>query len=391
MKETQNIQEKKSNPVLDFFSKTLNGMAYGLFATLIIGTIFGTIGTLFHYGAGNGFCDFMYYILNDKNGLAFILQVLTGAGIGVGIALALKFDPLKTVVLAAVGEVAALFSLSTKFVTNPTDFNFFSISGFKIGDPLTIYLVCIAAALAIKYTLVKKTPVDILIVPLFGLAVGLTASLLIRYPAIYVTYGIQWLVNAGTTAVPFVMGIVVAVLMGMALTAPISSAAIAAMIFVLPQGVTVSMALADPQLAGLVVASGAAVIGCSTQMVGFAIQSRKDNPIGMVISIGIGTSMLQFKNILKNPLIWLPTIIASAILGPISTCWIKVICTGSSAGMGTAGLVGQIGTISSMGVDNWQVWVGIFVLQIIAPAAIVFGLDLLFRKLGWIKDGDLKV
>jgi uncharacterized membrane protein len=385
MEETQNIQEKKSNPVLDFFSKTLNGMAYGLFATLIIGTIFGTIGTLFHYGAGNSFCDFMYYILNDKNGLAFILQVLTGAGIGVGIALALKFDPLKTVVLAAVGEVAALFSLSAKFVTAPADFNFFSISGFKIGDPLTIYLVCIAVALAIKYTLVKKTPVDILIVPLFGLAVGLTASLLIRYPAIYVTYGIQWLVNAGTTAVPFVMGIVVAVLMGMALTAPISSAAIAAMIFVIP-------ANADPSMyQGLLIASGAAVIGCSTQMVGFAIQSRKDNPIGMVISIGIGTSMLQFKNILKNPLIWLPTIIASAILGPISTCWIKVICTGSSAGMGTAGLVGQIGTISSMGVDNWQVWVGIFVLQIIAPAAIVFGLDLLFRKLGWIKDGDLKV
>ena len=181
------------------------------------------------------------------------------------------------------------------------------------------------------------------------------------------------------------MGIVVAILMGMALTAPISSAAIAAMIFVIP-------ATADPSLyQGLMIASGAAVIGCSTQMVGFAVQSRKDNSIGMVISIGIGTSMLQFKNILKNPLIWLPTIITSAILGPISTCWIKVLCMGSSAGMGTAGLVGQIGTISSMGVDNWQVWVGIFVLQIIAPAAMVFGLDLLFRKLGWIKDGDLKV
>ena len=386
MEETKEIQqEKKSNPVLDFFSKTLNGMAYGLFATLIIGTIFGTIGTLFHYGAGNGFCDFMYYILNDKNGLAFILQVLTGAGIGVGIALSLKFDPLKVVVLGAVGEVAALFSLSTKFVTEPASFNFFSISGFKIGDPLTIYLVCIAVALAIKYTLVKKTPVDILIVPLFGLAVGLTTALLVRYPAIYVTYGIQWLVNAGTTAVPFVMGIVVAVLMGMALTAPISSAAIAAMIFVIPLG-------ADPSLyQGLMIASGAAIIGCSTQMVGFAVQSRKDNPIGMVISIGIGTSMLQFKNILKNPLIWLPTIITSAILGPISTCLIKVVCMGSSAGMGTAGLVGQIGTIASMGVNNWQVWVGIFVLQIIAPAAMVFGLDLLFRKLGWIKDGDLKV
>lgn len=383
--ETTLTQEKKSNQILDFFSKTLNGMAYGLFATLIIGTIFGTIATLFHYGEGKAFCDFMYAILNDKSGLAFILQVLTGAGVGVGIALALKFDPLKVVVLAAVGEVAALFSLSTKFITNSSDFNFFSISGFKIGDPLTIYLVCIAVALAMKYTLVKKTPVDILIIPLFGLAVGLTASLLIRYPAIYVTYGIQWLVNAGTNAVPFIMGIVVAVLMGMALTAPISSAAIAAMIFVIPLG-------ADPSMyQGLMLASGAAVIGCSAQMVGFAIQSRKDNSIGMVISIGIGTSMLQFKNILKNPLIWLPTIIASAILGPISTCLVKVVCMGSSAGMGTAGLVGQIGTFASMNISDWRLWVGIFVLQIIAPAAIVFGLDLLFRKLGWIKPGDLKV
>ena len=379
-----NQEQKKSKSIVDFFSKTLNGMAYGLFATLIIGTIFGTIAMLFHYGEGNKFCDFMYAILNSSNGLAFILQVLTGAGIGVGIALALKFDPLKTVVLAAVGESAALFSLSTKFVTSPSEFNFFSVS-FKIGDPLTIYLVCIAVALAMKYVLVKKTPVDILIVPLFGITVGLIGSLLIRYPAIYVTFAIQWLVNAGTNAVPFIMGIIVAVLMGMALTAPISSAAIAAMIFVIPTG-------ADPSMyQGLMLASGAAVIGCSAQMVGFAIQSRKDNSIGMVISIGIGTSMLQFKNILKKPIIWLPTIITSAILGPISTCWIKVKCMGSSAGMGTAGLVGQIGTITSMGVSNWQVWVGIFVLEILAPIGLVFLFDWLFRKLGWIKEGDLKV
>ena len=132
------------------------------------------------------------------------------------------------------------------------------------------------------------------------------------------------------------MGSIIAVVMGMALTAPISSAAIAAMIFI-------------GEGEGLVLASGAALIGCCTQMVGFAIQSRKDNNIGMIISIGIGTSMLQFKNILKKPIIWLPTIIASIILGPISTTLIKLKCMGSSAGMGTAGLVGQIGTIASMG------------------------------------------
>ena len=165
--------------------------------------------------------------------------------------------------------------------------------------------------------------------------------------------------------------------MGMALTAPISSAAIGAIIF--------KVGLTSP---GLLLASGAAIVGCSTQMVGFAIQSRKDNNIGQVISIGIGTSMLQFKNILRKPIVWLPTIIASAILGPISTCWLKLQCMGASSGMGTAGLVGQIGTFSSMG-NTWQTWIGIFVLQIIAPIILVFFIDLLFRKMGWIKPGDL--
>ena len=384
--EQTQVVEKKNNKILEFFMKTLNGMAYGLFATLIIGTIFGTIGTLFAYGSGNAFCDFFVNILKGHDGwlgLATVLQCLTGAGIGVGIALSLKFDPLKTIVLAAVGEIAAVFSLSSAFVTNPGGVEHFGAK-FQIGDPLTIYLVCISVALLIKYVLTKKTPVDIILVPLFGITVGLFLSLGIRYPAICVTWAIQWLVNAGTTTVPFIMGVIVSVLMGMALTAPISSAAIAAMIFV---------TTGDNQ-AGLIIASGAAVIGCSTQMVGFAIQSRKDNNIGTVISIGIGTSMLQFKNILKKPVIWLPTIIASAILGPISTCWIHVICMGSSAGMGTAGLVGQIGTISSMlesGSEVWRIVVGILALQIVLPAILVFGIDLLFRKLGWIKEGDLKI
>ena len=386
MENVNQEQTKKNNNVLEFFMKTLNGMAYGLFATLIIGTIFGTIGTLFAYGSGNGFCDFFVNILKGHDGwigLATVLQCLTGAGIGVGIALSLKFDPLKTIVLAAVGEIAAVFSLSTAFVTNPSGVEHLGAK-FQIGDPLTIYLVCIAVALLIKYVLTKKTPVDIILVPLFGITVGLFLSLGIRYPAICVTWAIQWLVDKGTMAVPFVMGMIVAVLMGMALTAPISSAAIAAMIFV----------SSGANQEGLIIASGAAVIGCSTQMVGFAIQSRKDNNIGTVISIGIGTSMLQFKNILKKPVIWLPTIIASAVLGPISTCWIKVICMGSSAGMGTAGLVGQIGTISSMlenGSDTWRIVVGILALQIVLPAILVFFIDLFFRKMGWIKEGDLKI
>lgn len=377
--------ESRENKILDFLIKTLNGMAYGLFATLIIGTIIGTIGQLFSLG-NNSFCNFMFSILGSgKTGVSYVLQILLGAGIGVGVALALNLKPLNTIVLAASGELAAYFSLSTKFVTN----GIYSDS-LKVGDPLTIYLVCIAVSLAMKYVLRKKTPVDVLLIPLFGITVSLVASLLIRYPAIYVTYGMQWLVNSGTNTVPLVMGIVVSVLMGMALTAPISSAAIAAMIFILPDGMSIAEAISNPTYSGLVIASGAAIVGCSTQMVGFAVQSRKDNGIGMVISIGIGTSMLQFKNILKKPIVWLPTIIASAILGPLSTCVFKLVCMGSSAGMGTAGLVGQIGTFSSMG-NTWQTWVGIFGLQIVLPAILVFIIDLIFRKFNLIKDGDLKV
>ncbi len=361
--------------VLNFFTITLGGMANGLFATLIIGTIFATIGSFFAIWPESSFCQFMVDVIGTsthKTGLSNVLQILTGAGIGVGIALALKFDALKTICIAAVGELAAYFSMSVntegKLITN---------NALKVGDPLTIFLVCISVGLLIRLVLRKKTSVDILIVPLFSMAIGLLLSLGIRYPSAYITFGIQWLISVGTTAVPFVMGIVVAVLMGMALTAPISSAAIGAMIF-------------TGNLPGLMIASGAAVVGCSTQMVGFAVQSRKDNNIGQVISIGIGTSMLQFKNILRKPIVWLPTIIASAILGPISTCWLKLQCMGASSGMGTAGLVGQIGTFSSMG-NTWQTWVGIFVLQIILPIILVFFIDLLFRKLGWIKPGDLSL
>lgn len=352
----------KKKSILNFFITTLNGMAYGLFATLIIGTIISTIAKLFSVDSQ------AYEILS---GAAACLQNLTGAGIGIGIALALKFDSLKTIVLATVGELAAFFS--KKIVENGIADN----NVFKVGDPLTIFLTIIIMVILIRLVFRKKTPVDILIIPLFGVIVGLLTILLIRIPTIYVTYAIQYVVNVATTYQPFLMGIVIAVLMGMALTAPISSTAIAAMIFV-----------GDGE--GLQIASGAALIGCCTQMVGFAIQSRKDNKIGMILSIGIGTSMLQFKNILKKPMIWLPTIIASAILGPISTCLIKLKCMGSSAGMGTAGLVGQIGTISTMG-SSWQTYLIIILFEIIAPLVLVYVIDLIFRKFKLIKDGDLAV
>lgn len=367
-KKEEIFEIKKEKKILNFFMTTLNGMAYGLFATLIVGTIIETLAKyLFSFDV-----EFIKFIKDVFISSASFIKVLTGAGIGVGIALSLKFDALKTIVLASVGQIAGYFSLSTK------NMSFFTSGTSGVGDPLTIYLVVIGVALLMKLVLKKKTPVDILIVPLFGISVGIVTSLLVRVPTIYVTYGIQYIVDKATLAVPFIMGIIISVVMGMALTAPISSAAIAALVF-------------TGSGEGLELASGAAVVGCCTQMIGFAIQSRKDNNIGMVISIGIGTSMLQFKNILKKPIIWLPTIIASAILGPLSTCLFKLKCFGANnSGMGTAGLVGVIGTFNSMGFSIPNLII-ILLMEILLPGLLVFVIDLIFRKFNLIKLGDLKV
>lgn len=349
--------------IMDFFTTTLNGMAYGLFATLIVGTILSTISTFFPSDNQIG------KVISDCGN---IIKLLTGAGIGVGIAFSLKFDSLKTIVSASIGQIAAFLCKSFD-----QQRGVYASNELKVGDPLTIYFVIVICVLLIKVIFRKKTPVDILIIPLFSIVSAILISYLIRTPLIYVTYGLQYVIDVATTYQPFLMGIVIAVLMGMALTAPISSAAIAAIVFT-----------GDGE--GLSIASGAALIGCCCQMLGFAIQSRKDNNLGLVLSIGIGTSMLQFKNILKKPVIWLPTIIASSILGPISTCVLKVKCMGSAAGMGTAGLVGQIGTIASMG-NGINVYLIIVLFEIIAPIILVFLIDLIFRKLNIIKDGDLKI
>ena len=353
---------EKNNSIKNFFINSLNGMAYGLFATLIIGTIVATISGFFKQGGD------ISLLLKD---ISFCIQTITGAGIGIGISLMLKLDSLKTISLASVGQLASYLSL----VINKDGVSL--SNGFKIGDPLTIYLVVIGTYLLIKLILRKKTPVDILIIPFLSIFVGIILILLIRYPAIYITYFIQYIINTATTYQPFIMGVIISVLMGMALTAPISSAAIAAMVFTGNQE-------------GLLVASGEALIGCCTQMIGFSIQSRRDNSIGIVLSIFVGTSMLQFKNILRRPIIWLPTIITSAILGPISTCVLKMKCMGSSCGMGTAGFVGQLGTLNTMG-NSFNTWLVILLFQIIAPAILVFLIDLIFRKYNLIKEGDLKI
>ena len=367
MSEENKISKKKL--VLDFVIKTMNGMAYGLFSTLIVGTILATIG---------GFFNDSSYIGKILVSVAKFLQNMTGVGIGLGIAWSLKLDGLKLISIAAVGAIAGYLNIN---IYSPS-IDEFSKLALRIGDPLTIYLVVIGTFLLSNFLLKKKTPVDIVLIPFTIVLIGTILTLILNFPISYVTKSIGYIVGVATEYQPFIMGIVISVIMGMALTAPISSAAIGAMIL------TISETTQNPE--AIAIAGGAAVVGCSVQMIGFAVQSIRDNKIGTVISVGIGTSMLQFKNILKKPIVWLPTIITSAILGPISTCVLKLKCTGSSAGMGTSGLVGQIGTFSVMG-SSWQTWVGIFGLQIIIPAILVFVIDYIFRKFNLIKPGDLTI
>ena len=353
------------NKTMNFVIKTMNGMAYGLFSTLIIGTIIGTIAGFFDEG------NFFYLLFNS---LSTVLRKLTGVGIGIGIAWSLKLDGLKLICATISGGIASYFSSFKLWeIFKVVDYNYFEANTkFQIGDPLSIYLVVIFTVLLITAVLKKKTPVDIILIPLFAVVASLILSMIICGPVSALTTLIGRFVNSATVLQPFLMGIVISVVMGMALTAPISSAAIAVAI----------------GLEGL--AGGAAVVGCCVQMLGFAVMSRKDNSIGMVISTAIGTSMLQFKNILKKPIIWLPTIIVSAILGPIGTCLFKIKCNSAGAGMGTSGLVGYFGTIDAMG-GIANSWVVILVLLFILPVVLVYILDLVFRKFNLIKQDDLRV
>lgn len=333
---------------LDCFIKTMNGMAFGLFSTLIIATIIGTIGGFFNEASLIG--EFF------KN-ISTVLKLMTGVGIGVGIGWVLKLEGLKLITTAAAGGIASYMA---------------GVPGFAIGDPLVIYFVVIITIEATKFVFQKKTPIDIIIIPLFVIILSGIITVIIDSPVMTVTSFIGEFVSKATTYQPFLMGIVIAVVMGMALTAPISSAAIAIAI----------------GLTGI--AGGASVIGCSVQMIGFAIMSRKDNNIGTVLSVAVGTSMLQFKNIVKKPIIWLPTIIVSAILGPIATIVLKTNTSPIGAGMGTSGLVGQIDTFNQMG-NTLEMWLSVIGLQIVAPIILVYIIDIIFRRVGWIKPGDLKI
>lgn len=336
--------ENKRSTVMNFFIVSFNGMAIGLFSTLIIGVILTQLSKLIGYIPGFDFLS------NSLLVLANTLKPFMGIGIGFGVAISLKLEGIKLVVAGIAGGIA----------TN------------QFNDPMVAYLAAISVYFALKYVLFKKTPVDILLVPLLGVITAFAVTSIIGHPVTIAMKAIGDFIKWATELQPFVMGVVISVLMGMALTAPISSAAIAFAI----------------TLGGI--AGGAATVGCCVQMLGFAIMSRKDNNIGSVISIAIGTSMLQFKNIIKKPIIWLPTIIVSAILGPFSTLVFKMQTTYEGSGMGTSGLVGQFATLEAMN-NSLNAYIAIIVLQIVLPVVLVWLVDVLFRKFNLIKEGDLKL
>lgn len=350
--------------------KTTNGMAIGLFGTLIIGTVI----ALFAKIPG----------LERIGDFAKIIQGLMGAGIGLGVALSLKRNGVEVVALMAAGFVGnyAFEWLAFKHIGEAMGGEVgaqFTVN--SIGDPLSCYIAVMLAAIVIKYVMRRKTPVDLILIPLVGLSVAITYSFLLAEWVHYITIGIQYVIKVSFDAVPVLMCIIIAVLMGMALTAPISSVAICVAI----------------KIGTVPMAAGAALIGCCVQMVGFAVHTARDNKWGSVIAVGIGTSMLQFKNILKKPLIWVPTIVTSALLGPLAMLFpYKEIAEGVDqsvlsvgAGMGTCGLVGPLNFFDAFNY-NWLLIV-IVLSIIIGSGVIVFFIDLLFRKLGWFKEGDFSL
>ncbi|MFA5481237.1 MAG: PTS sugar transporter subunit IIC, partial [Bacilli bacterium] len=290
-------------------------------------------------------------------------------GIGIGIALSLKnLSPIAIISAGAAGAIATMV-----LATQDGNYVIPYINGINTNyNPLMSYIVVIVTIELYRLVFRKPTAVDLIIIPLFMCAVAGLLSFGLSFPLTWVVNSLGSFIQTATTYQPILMGVVISSIMGMILTAPISSVAIAVAI----------------NLGGI--AGGAAAVGCCTQMIGFMMMSFRDNNAGKIISVGIGTSMLQFKNILRKPLIWLPTIIVSAILGPLATTVFGLVTPSEGAGMGTCALIGPILTITANS-GSWLTWLGVILLMILGPALLVFLLDLLFRKLNWIKKGDLAI
>ena len=321
--------------------KALSHMAQGLFCSLILGLIIGQIAKI----PGLDFLNFIAEALSASS-------PLVGACIGLAIAYGLSCTPLVMISSAITGAL-----------------------GYQFGGPVGAYLAVIVGE-ELGGLVSRKTPVDIIITPLVTIVAG---GLFAKYCCSPINDFMLYLgevINKATTLSPFMMGIAVSVLVGCALTLPISSVAICVML----------------GIDGL--AAGAATVGCCAQMVGFAVISYRDNGMGGLLSQGLGTSMLQIGNIARKPVIWLAPTLTAAILGPVSTVWLQMTNNALGAGMGTSGLVGPLATFATMteaGAAAGPLTIKILCLYFLAPALISLGIHMLMKKAGWVKAGDMKL
>ena len=343
-----------------YFIDAFTGMALGLFVTLIAGLIISQIG---------GWLNIPALIAVGK-----LASVLMGAGIGVGIAYYLKAPTLvmlSCLVAGMLGAHSEALMAGTLFIAQEAGPATFAALP---GNPIGAYLASVFAYRAGTWV-AGKTKLDILLVPLIVCAVALAVCALLNPPIVAAVNAIGQGIQAATTLQPLLMGIVIAVVVGILLTMPTSSAAICIAI----------------GLGG--VAGGAAVVGCAAHMIGFAVASFKDNGISGVVSQGLGTSMLQIPNVLRKPIILLPAVIASAIVGPIATVGFELACTAKGAGMGTAGLVGVFGVIEASQeiMSTGQLWTAIILLMFVLPAVIAGLVAYMMRRVGWLVDGDMKL
>ena len=343
----------------------LGAMAQGLFCSLLIGTILNTIGSQFHVG-------FLTAELITINGVGYTIggmaSFMSGAAMAVAIGYALQAPPLVLFSLATVGYACNALG--------------------QAGGPLAVLFVAVIAAEAGKL-ISRETKIDILVTPVVTTLVGIGAAWVIAPPVGAAAGAFGQLIMRATDMQPFLMGILVSVLVGIALTLPISSAAICSVL----------------GLTGL--AGGAAVAGCCAQMVGFAVMSFRENGWGGLVSQGLGTSMLQMPNIVKNPRIWIAPTLASAVTGPIATCVFRLQMNGDAinSGMGTCGLCGQLGVWTGWIAPSETAlasgaaavtptafdWAGLLLISFVLPAILAPAINQVCRRLGWVKDGDLKL
>ena len=351
--------EKVKKILNHIFIDGLSGMALGLFSTLIVGTIIQQIGNLIGGSVGD-----MLFLIGK------VAAAMTSAGIGVGVAYRFKESPLVVLSAATAGMVGGFASkiLAGSVLVEGT----IVLAG--PGEPLGSFIAALVG-IELGHLVSGKTKVDILVTPIVTIIAGSVVGLVVGPPISQFMTGLGAIINWGTEQQPFIMGIVVSVLMGMILTLPISSAALGVIL----------------NLSGL--AAGAATIGCCCNMVGFAVASYRENKVAGLLAQGVGTSMLQVPNIVRKPVIWIPAIVSSAILGPVSTMLVKMTSNATGSGMGTAGFVGQIMTYQTMApeIGGTMTMVIIVVFQILLPAVITLAVSEFMRKKGWIKYGDMKL